>query len=299
MLRIPRVAGNSTRTLKLEGKLLGPWVGELRRECAALSAPDGIVCLDLSAVTFADGDGVRLLRELLGGGVTVTACSALVGELLQGGGPMTHLTRNPLGDFTASMPGEAELLERARAGDGLACEVLVRQHGGRMLAVARRLLRSEEDAADAVQDAFLAAFRSLDRFGGHSAVGTWLHRIVVNACLMKLRTRGRHRAVPIDELLPAFDETGHHARPVRPWGQDQADALLARDETRQQVRACIDQLPEAYRTVLLLRDIEELDTDETARRLGINAGAVKTRLHRARQALRTLLEPLVLGEQAV
>jgi len=96
-------------------------------------------------------------------------------------------------------------------------------------------------------------------------------------------------------LIPTFDATGHHTRPVRPW-EEQALSRLTREETRAQVRACIDRLPEPYRAVLLLRDIEELDTEQTAVHLGINPGAVKTRLHRARQALRTLLEPMVLDE---
>jgi RNA polymerase sigma-70 factor, ECF subfamily len=190
---------------------------------------------------------------------------------------------------------EAGLLARVRAGDAHASETLVRRHGGRMLAVARRFLRSEEDSADSVQEAFLAAFRSLDGFEGNAALGTWLHRIVVNVCLTRLRARSRSRQVPIDDLLPPFDETGHHARQVQPW-EDHALARLTRAETRAQVRACVDRLPEPYREVLLLRDIEEFDTDQTAERLGITPGAVKTRLHRARQALRTLLEPLVLGE---
>jgi RNA polymerase sigma-70 factor, ECF subfamily len=190
-----------------------------------------------------------------------------------------------------------EEVARLRAGDEEASAALVRKYGGRLLAVARRFLRCEEDSADAVQEAFLAAFRYLDQFEGNSSLGTWLHRIVVNACLTKLRAQSRSRAVPIDDLLPTFDETGHHTRPVRPW-EEQALSQLTRAETRIQVRACIERVPEPYRTVLLLRDIEELNTDQTAEQLGITAGAVKTRLHRARQALRTLLEPLFHPEEA-
>jgi RNA polymerase sigma-70 factor (ECF subfamily) len=190
---------------------------------------------------------------------------------------------------------DAGLLKRIRSGDEGACEVLVRQHGARMLAVARRFLRTEQDSADAVQDAFLSAFRCLESFEGNSALGTWLHRIVVNACLMRLRARSRSREVRIDDLLPTFDQSGHHSHPVRAW-EDEALARLTRAETRAHVRDCIDRLPDPYREVLVLRDIEELDTEQTAQQLGINAGAVKTRLHRARQALRTLLEPVVLGE---
>jgi RNA polymerase sigma-70 factor, ECF subfamily len=195
-------------------------------------------------------------------------------------------------DLSASGSDEARLLACIRDGDECACEALVRQHVGRMLAVARRFLRTEEDSADAVQDAFLAAFRSLDGFEGNSVLGTWLHRIVVNVCLMKLRAQSRSREVRIDDLFPTFDETGHHSRPVRLW-EDQALARLTQAETRAHVRACIDRLPNSYRDILLLRDIEELDTEQTAQQLGINSGAVKTRLHRARQALRTLLEPFV------
>jgi len=198
-------------------------------------------------------------------------------------------------DRNRCAPDDVALLERIRAGDERACEALVRQHAGRMLAVARRFLRTEEDSADAVQDAFLSAFRSLESFEGNSALGTWLHRIVVNVCLMKLRTRSRSQEVRIDDLLPTFDETGHHSHPVRAW-QDDALARLTRAETRAHVRACIDRLADPYREVLVLRDIEELDTEQTAQQLAINPGAVKVRLHRARQVLRTLLEPVVLGD---
>ena len=151
-----------------------------------------------------------------------------------------------------------------------------------MLAVARGFLRTEEDSADAVQDAFLSAFRSLDGFQGNAALATWLHRILVNVCLMKLRTGSRCQEVSIDDLLPSFDESGQHTCPIRPW-KDQALAQLIQQETRAHVRACIDQLPSSHREVLLLRDMEGLDTEETAQLLGINPGAVKTRLHRARQ----------------
>jgi RNA polymerase sigma-70 factor, ECF subfamily len=216
---------------------------------------------------------------------------------------MTAALRNFLSrDAQSNLPPscepetEAQLLARVLAGDEETSAALVRKYGGRLLAVARRFLRCEEDSADAVQDAFLAAFRSLDKFEGNSSLGTWLHRIVVNACLTKLRAQSRSRAVPIDDLLPTFDATGHHTRPVPSW-QEEALSQLTREETRIQVRACIDQVPEPYRTVLLLRDIEELDTEQTAEQLGITAGAVKTRLHRARQALRTLLEPFFRAEE--
>ena len=186
--------------------------------------------------------------------------------------------------------GEAVLVARLRAGEEAAYEELVRGETAHLLAVARRLLRNEDDAQDAVQQAFLSAFRALPAFNGESRLTTWLHRIVTNAALMKLRSRGRRPEDSIDDLLPNFLEDGHHVEQFSDWSLP-ADARLVRRETRAQVRAAIDRLPDSYRTVLLLRDIEELSTEETARALGVNANTVKIRLHRARQALVKLLTP--------
>ena len=189
---------------------------------------------------------------------------------------------------------ERALLTRLQAGDDAAYEELVREQTGRLLAVARRLLPSEEDARDAVQDAFLSAFRSIDRFEGGSRLSTWLHRIVVNAALMKLRSRRRKPEQPIEDLLPGYLDDGHLAKPAVDWTP--TDEILANQETRELVRKAIEQLPDGYRNVLLLRDIEELDTEETAELMGMSTSAVKTRLHRARQALRGLLEPQLKRE---
>lgn len=194
----------------------------------------------------------------------------------------------PAADGTASA-GDADLLSRLRSGDAGAFEQLIRTHGPRMLAVASRLLRCESDAADAVQEAFLAAWKSLDRFEGGSTLGTWLHRIVVNAALMKLRIVKRRSELSIESLLPTFQDDGHRQN-VQPAWSAPAEDLLQRQEMRQMIRDKVNLLPDDYRTVIMLRDIEELDTDATAEALGITPGAVKTRLHRARMALRQLLE---------
>jgi RNA polymerase sigma-70 factor (ECF subfamily) len=186
--------------------------------------------------------------------------------------------------------GQEELLQLLRAGDDGAYEELVRRYGGQLLAVARRLLRREEDAQDAVQEAFLSAFKSLPRFRGTSSLSTWLHRIVFNAALMKLRSGSRHPESSIEEWLPVFDESGHHASPVPAWTVS-AEAALLDAETRRRVRAAIESLPLSYRSVLTLRDIEDLDTRTVADLLSITPTAVKLRLHRARQALRAKLEP--------
>ena len=185
---------------------------------------------------------------------------------------------------------EGALLVALRAKDPAAYETFVRCHGGRMLAVARRLLVNEADAQDAVQDAFLNAFRAIDGFQGGARLSTWLHRIVVNAALMKVRTRNRRGEEPIDPFLPVFREGGVPAHPTTEWKTVGMDAL-ARDEARALVRQAIDRLPESYRNVLVLRDIEGFDTAETSNLLNLTPSAVKIRLHRARQALRALLEP--------
>ncbi len=185
---------------------------------------------------------------------------------------------------------ESELIGRLRAGDDDAYEGLVNEQAGRLLSVARRMLGSEEDAHDVVQDAFLSAFRAIDRFEGGSRLSTWLHRIVVNAALMKIRSRKRRPETPIEELLPTFIEDGHQSATPVEWKRT-AHEVLESQETRAMVRELIDELPEIYRNVLLLRDIEELDTKETADLLEVTPNAVKIRLHRARLALRTLLDP--------
>ena len=195
------------------------------------------------------------------------------------------------------VPDEKQLVARLRAGDDASYERLVRTYGGRMLAVARRLVRNEEDARDCIQEAFLQAFRHIDKFEERASLGSWLHRIVVNAALMKIRARERRREDSLEDLLPQFDADGHRLEPEAELGVS-AETLLERAETREAVRRAIDQLPEGYRNVLLLRDIEGYDTAEAAAVLGLTAGAVKTRLHRARAALKSLLAPIIQGEGA-
>ncbi len=197
------------------------------------------------------------------------------------------------GDTRGIFPTEREM------GSGTcnraAFEAIVRSHGARLLATARRLLANDEDARDAVQDAFLSAVRSLDRFEGEARLSTWLHRVATNAALMKLRARRRSRERPIEELLPSFLLDGHHSERVLAW-EEPCDLVLQRQESRDLVRASIERLPVDYRVVLVLRDLEGLDTKEVAGLLDISTDAVKTRLHRARQALRTLLDPYGRGE---
>jgi RNA polymerase sigma-70 factor (ECF subfamily) len=180
------------------------------------------------------------------------------------------------------------LIARLRRGDADAFEELVREHGPRMLAVARRLLRCEHDAADALQNAFVSAYQSIHRFDGAAQIATWLHRIVVNASLMLLRSRRRRPACSLDELETEFDSDGRHATPIEDWTTTVADRLSS-DHTAARIRGLIDRLPEPYRAVVILRDIDGNDTSTTSRLLRTNESVVKTRLHRARRMLRKLI----------
>lgn len=185
---------------------------------------------------------------------------------------------------------DAALVARLRSGEHAAYDEVVRLYAGRMLAVARRFVREPEDARDIVQEALISAFRNFDSYQGEARLSTWLHRIVVNAALMKLRARRRRPEESIEGLLPKFGEDGHSVQPAHLWVETTHETA-EREERAALVRRCIDELPDSYRTVLLLRDIEELDTSDTAALLGTSENAVKIRLHRARQALRALLDP--------
>jgi RNA polymerase sigma-70 factor (ECF subfamily) len=196
-----------------------------------------------------------------------------------------HLSSEPRPPSTVD---DTVLVQGLKHGEEWAFEALVRVFGGRMLSTARRLVGNEEDARDVVQSAYLSAFRAIGAFEGAAQLSTWLHRIVVNTALMRLRSRKRKPEESIDALLPAYKADGHHVERF-PSGGLPADRLLERQETRRIVRAAIAQLPETYRTVLILRDIEELSTQEAAEMLDITPAAVKVRLHRARQGLLTLL----------
>jgi RNA polymerase sigma-70 factor, ECF subfamily len=194
---------------------------------------------------------------------------------------------------------ERDLIRRLRAGEEDAFETMVNEYGGRMLTVARRFLRVEQDARDAVQEAMISAFRAIGDFAGEARLSTWLHRIVVNAALMQLRKRRRRNEESLDDLLPVFNKSGDWVKDDR-CGINLSDGALDRRDTSEMVRRCIDRLPENYRNVLIMRDIEDLDTQEVADMLGAHPNNVKVRLHRAHQALRTLvINELAVGDRAL
>jgi len=174
-------------------------------------------------------------------------------------------------------------------------EAMVRNNIGWMIIVADRILCDRSLAEDVVQDAFISALNGLDKFQNRSNLKTWLHRITVNATLMKLRKLKRLAEQPIDEYLPEFDRNECRIEAV--WQAiPGTEEIVANEQHRTQIHAAIKQLPDAYRIVLLLRDIEGYDTGEVAQLLDISESNVKVRLHRARSALKKLIEPVLRDE---
>jgi len=180
---------------------------------------------------------------------------------------------------------------------------LVRANAASLRRTCRRLLQDEAEADDAVQESLLSAFAHRHTFRGDARLSTWVHRIAVNVCLMRLRRRiALAPAIESDDcdaalgsLLPRYRDDGHRTEVLPAWTAS-VDELAARRELCERVRQLVQSLPEPHRTVLVLRDLEELSTEETAELLGVRINAVKTRLHRARQALRTMLERELVGE---
>jgi RNA polymerase sigma-70 factor, ECF subfamily len=187
---------------------------------------------------------------------------------------------------------ESALVEQLRSGDRPATERFVREHVGWMLALAQRYVKDASVAEDCVQEAFLQAFRGIGEFEGRSALRSWLYRIVSNTALMKLRSRRRAIEQPIEDTLAHIDRDC--CRMGAPWAElATPHEILERKQARELVVAKMMELPDSYRIVLLLRDIEGMSTEETARALAMTEGAVKVRLHRARAAFKMLVEPVV------
>jgi RNA polymerase sigma-70 factor (ECF subfamily) len=191
--------------------------------------------------------------------------------------------------LNAAFAEPPDLLPGLRSRRGPSYEELVRRYRGRMLGVARRMVRDSEDARDCVQEAFFLAFKNIHSFEGRSSIWTWLRSIVVNVSLMRLRYRRRRPEISIEDVLPKLDRFDRSIE-MRDWHHADGEALPAREDARHTVRRAIESLPDTYRDVLRLRDIGELDTEETAEILKISRGAVKVRSHRARAALKKLIE---------
>jgi len=188
---------------------------------------------------------------------------------------------------------EAILVQSLRMGEDSGYETLVRSFGPQVLAIARRYLRSEADAADCFQDTFIAIFQNIENFQRRSSFRQWVRGVAVKQCLMKIRKRQRRREDSIEHMLPTFNDRGERVDVASPGQKSEVGEMLDAEKIRRLVRANIDHLPQDHRLVLLLRDIDGYSTSETACILGIKINAVKTRLHRARSALKFMIEPLL------
>jgi RNA polymerase sigma-70 factor (ECF subfamily) len=187
---------------------------------------------------------------------------------------------------------EAKLLHRLREGDAAAVEDLMARYATRVYRLARGVTRNEADAEEVVQDVFLAVARKHERFEGRSALSSWIYRITMNAALNKRRGLRAEVETPLDDVLPAFQPDGHRAGErsmvLADWSGSPERVLLS-EEARAAVRAALDRLPSHYRAVVVMRDVEGLSNEETAESLGEPISMVKSRLHRARMALREQL----------
>ena len=197
--------------------------------------------------------------------------------------------------IASASASDESLIADLKAGDRDAAETLVRTHASWMLAVARRIAGDRALAEDCVQDALINALNKIGDFEGRSSLKSWLHRIVVNQALMKLRSKRSRNEAPIDPLLPAFDEQA--CRIEGPWEYlATPEEIFERESRRRLVQDKIAELPEAYRMILQLRDIEGWSTREVAEALALSEANTKVRLHRARSALKKLLEPVLKGD---
>jgi len=192
-----------------------------------------------------------------------------------------------------------ELVARARHRDFAAFETLVDRYQDKVYRLAFRFVRNETEAKEIVQETLLSVWRKLDGFKGESQFSSWLYRVTSNAALMRLRSQRRHPEVSTEDLEPGFlDTRSTDVSELGPVGENWArrpDEELLSEEMRHQLQEAIDDLPEIYRTVFLVRDVDGFSTEETAEALGISVPTVKTRLHRARIALREAIGAVFEG----
>jgi RNA polymerase sigma-70 factor (ECF subfamily) len=185
-----------------------------------------------------------------------------------------------------STAGDEELVARARHKDFAAFEELMDRYEDKVFRLAYRFVRNESEAKEVLQDTFLSVWRKLDTFKGDAQFGSWVYRVAANAALMRLRAQRRHPEISTEDLpIGYLDQYGQLPTPGENWAK-RPDEQLQSEELQRHIQAAVDELPDLYRTVFLVRDVEGLSTEETAELLDISIPTVKTRLHRARIALR-------------
>jgi RNA polymerase sigma-70 factor (ECF subfamily) len=181
---------------------------------------------------------------------------------------------------------EAAIVAQARLGDAKAFTELLRRYEGKIFRLAQHITQNREDAEDVLQEAFLKAYEHLDQFQGQSKFYTWIVRIAVNQALMKLRKRKSDRSVSLDETIDTGEDTV--AREIAAWDEN-PEQQYSREEINEILSSAIDGLAPIYRAVFVLRDVDDLSTEETAEALELTVPAVKSRLLRARLQLRDKL----------
>jgi RNA polymerase sigma-70 factor (ECF subfamily) len=175
---------------------------------------------------------------------------------------------------------DEDVVQRVLAGETALFEIVMRRYNQRLYRVARSILRDDGEAEDVMQDAYVRAYQHLDQFAGKAAFSTWLTRIAIHEALARKRRRGRH-----DEL-DALRSIHGDSMPILKSSAPSPETDAATSETRRLLESAIEALPEAYRTVVVLREVEDMSVAETASSLGVTEGVVKTRLHRAHAMLR-------------
>ncbi|HEX8878948.1 MAG TPA: sigma-70 family RNA polymerase sigma factor [Candidatus Acidoferrum sp.] len=298
MLRISTIDESEQRVrLALEGWLVGPWVDELRKQSEQQLSEAKALRLDLAKVLFVDPRGVALLRELAGRQVTYVNCSPFLSRQLKEATIWRTVAiadcrelnsaHTPLPEIDSKVARERELIERVLAGEKDLFYELIRPYERGVFLAAASILRNDADAEDAAQEAFLKAYRNLARFRQESKFSTWLIQIAINDARMRLRKDRRH----LYEAIDAGEETsedGYIPTDFADWREIPSEAL-EQSELREALKKALNSLPAKYRTVLILRDVQQMSIAETAKALGISKENVKTRTSRARLQMRDRL----------
>lgn len=192
---------------------------------------------------------------------------------------------------------QPELSRRLREQDESAYEELLNLYSNKVFRLAISLVKHKEDAEDVTQDVFLTVCSRISDLKENKALSSWIYRITVNASLMKIRKSGRSEQVSFEENLPRFDQNGMHVKPVKDWSENPEEKASSK-EVMDFIRENLKELPESYKVVFLLRDLEELSNNEVAEVLDISLTAVKSRLHRARLFMRERLTKYFEGSIA-
>jgi len=294
---------------QLEGKLIGPWVEELRQLSDTALLRNKTITLDLNKLWFTDLEGAGLLRDLHQRQVSQINCSQFITQQLlavhqptieEEAPPMTTTSEKALpaenqtwsrkargANVTKTNSGESCLIDRALNGESECFYELVRPYERAIFLAALSLVRNEADAEDIVQEAVLKAFKGLRSFRQEAKFSTWLIQITLNEAKLKLRKDRRHLYESMDE--GHCSEDGDYVpKDLADWREIPSEALEQK-ELREALIKALDSLPEKYRTVFVLRDMQQLSIAETAQVLGISEASVKTRLSRARLKMRDTL----------